>query len=86
VFRRRSRTSSSAPFLDAVAPQLAVISTGYANRFHMPHPGVLAAYERRGTEVYRTDWDGAVTVRVTADGLISVTSGRPRTVRSAFSS
>lgn len=81
-----SRTSSSPPFLDAVAPRLAVISAGYGNRFHMPHSEILAAYRRRGAVTRRTDLDGAVSVRVTADGLISVTTGRPRIAPSAFSS
>lgn len=63
-----SRTSSSAPFLDAVAPRLAVISTGYRNRFGHPHAAVLARYGARGVDVRRTDRDGALRVVLPADG------------------
>jgi competence protein ComEC len=57
-----SRTSSSEPFLDAVRPRLAVLSVG-ANPYGHPHHEVLARYARRGVVVYRTDRDGAVSVR-----------------------
>jgi competence protein ComEC len=67
-----SRTSSSAPFLDAVAPRLAVISTGYRNRFGHPHAAVLARYGARGVEIRRTDRDGALRVVLPADGTRGV--------------
>ena len=63
-----SRTSSSAPFLDAVAPGLALVSAGHRNRFGHPHPAVLARYAARGIEVRRTDLDGALRVVLPADG------------------
>jgi competence protein ComEC len=71
-----SRSSSSAALLDAVAPRLAVISVGADNRFGFPHPVVLDAYRRRGIALRRTDRDGAVSLRITADGAITVTTGR----------
>jgi competence protein ComEC len=37
-----SKTSSSAEFLDATKPQFALISAGYLNQFHHPHPDVLS--------------------------------------------
>ncbi|MFB3817050.1 MAG: DNA internalization-related competence protein ComEC/Rec2, partial [Candidatus Methylomirabilales bacterium] len=43
-----SRTSSSAAFLDAVRPEVALISAGYRNRFRHPHPEVLERYAARG--------------------------------------
>jgi competence protein ComEC len=71
-----SRTSSSALLLDAVAPRIAVVSAGAGNRFGFPHREVLDAYRRRGTQLWRTDRDGAVLLRITADGAISVDVGR----------
>ncbi len=46
-----SRTSSSAPFLDAVQPQLALVQAGYRNRFGHPAPDVVQRYRERGIEV-----------------------------------
>jgi competence protein ComEC len=63
-----SRTSSSGRFLDAVTPQLAVVSAGFENRFGFPHGDVLRRYAARACTVARTDLDGAVQVRVSAQG------------------
>ena len=55
-----SRTSSGEEFLRALAPQYAIISVGYGNRFGHPHPEALRRLTTRGIDVYRTDRDGAV--------------------------
>jgi competence protein ComEC len=54
-----SRTSSSAAFLDAVAPQVAVVQAAYRSRFGHPAPDVMARYAERGIEVVRSDRCGA---------------------------
>jgi competence protein ComEC len=56
-----SKTSSSQEFLDAVAPQFALISSGYKNQFHHPHPSVLARLAGRHAEILRTDERGLIT-------------------------
>jgi competence protein ComEC len=56
-----SRTSSTAAFLDAVAPQAAVVQAGYRSRFGHPAPAVLARYAERGIPVWRSDRCGAFT-------------------------
>ncbi len=61
-----SRTSSSAPFLQAVKPSVAVISCGVRNRYGHPHERTLAALADAGARVLRTDRDGSVVV--TTDG------------------
>jgi competence protein ComEC len=61
-----SRTSSSPGFVAAVAPRLAVISSGVRNRFGHPHRPTLLTFARAGVRVLRTDAVGAVTV--TTDG------------------
>ena len=66
VAHHGSATSSSAPLLAAVAPRLAVISAGADNRFGFPAAAVLARLREAGTEIWRTDEDGAV--RLESDG------------------
>ena len=58
-----SNTSSTDPFLDAVAPEFAAISDGFANSFHHPHPQVLARLAAHRAEVFRTDQQGLITIR-----------------------
>ena len=62
-----SKTSSSASFIAAVHPAVAVISDGYQNHFHFPALQVLERYNAAGVKVLRTDLDGAVMTRVTPD-------------------
>ena len=57
-----SKTSSIPPFLDAVAPAVAIVSAGYENSFGHPHPDVLKRLQDRHAAVLRTDLDGLVTV------------------------
>jgi competence protein ComEC len=59
-----SRTSSSEAFLAAVRPAAAVIPVGYRNRFGHPNGEVLGRYSAIDCGVFRTDRDGAVTVRL----------------------
>src|SRR5690606_33159168 len=50
-----SNTSSTAAFIEAVAPAVAVIPVG-TNTYGHPHPDVLARYaDDEAIEVYRTD-------------------------------
>lgn len=64
-----SRTSSTAPFIDAVQPRLAVFQVGYRNHYGHPRPDVLARYADRDIGIARTDQSGAVSVRLEARGL-----------------
>jgi competence protein ComEC len=57
-----SLTSSTREFLDAVRPQVAVVSAGRSNHFGHPVPEVLDRYRAVGAEIFRTDQDGAVMV------------------------
>jgi competence protein ComEC len=62
-----SSTSSSDAFLNAVQPELAIISVGAGNRYGHPSNDVLHALSRVGAEVLRTDEAGTVVVRT--DGI-----------------
>jgi competence protein ComEC len=64
-----SRTSSAPEFLGAVRPEVALVSVGYRNRFHHPHPDVVERYDALGVRVMRTDLDGAITVEMTPGGI-----------------
>jgi competence protein ComEC len=64
-----SRTSSALPFLDAVKPEVALVSVGYRNRFHHPHPEVVARYRALGARLLRTDLNGAISVELTPGGI-----------------
>ena len=54
-----SKTSSSAGFLDAVAPRIALVQAGYRNRFGHPAAEVLARYQARGIAVVDSAHCGA---------------------------
>jgi len=54
-----SKTSSSAAFLEAVQPTLALAQAGYRNRFGHPAPPVLARYRERGIVVVSSPVCGA---------------------------
>jgi competence protein ComEC len=73
-----SNTSSTGEFLDAVAPTFAVISDGFENSFHHPHPQVLDRLLAHHAAALRTDMQGLITVRT--DGWrIWVETYRPPT-------
>lgn len=71
-----SVTSSTTPFLDAVAPEMAVVSSGRNRRFGLPHASVMDAYRARGISVLRTDREGAVILDIGPNGTVMVTRGR----------
>lgn len=72
-----SRSSSSAAFVEALGPAVAVISCGQRNLYGHPSREVVARLERAGAHVFRTDQDGAVLVET--DGrelLVQTWTGR----------
>ena len=61
-----SRYATSARFLDAVAPEAAVISCGADNRYGHPARQTLDRLRKAGVKVYRTDLNGEIAI--VADG------------------
>jgi competence protein ComEC len=57
-----SLTSSTQEFLNALRPQVAIVSAGRSNQFGHPVPEVLDRYTAIGAAIFRTDRDGAVTI------------------------
>lgn len=64
-----SKSSSSMQFVQAVQPQHVVFTAGYRNRFGHPREEVLARYRESGSELLRTDRDGAVMFTLGEEGL-----------------
>jgi len=64
-----SKTSSTRALLDAVTPEVAVISCGARNRYGHPAPVTLDALAASGARVHRTDRDGAIMVTTDGDAL-----------------
>jgi competence protein ComEC len=58
-----SKTSSSEALLDALKPMLALVSAGYRNQFHHPHPDIVARYATRGISLLNTTQSGFVDLR-----------------------
>lgn len=56
--------SSSEEFLDRVRPRIAVISAGKNNAYSHPHKEVLRMLYKRGIHVFRTDFDGTISVEL----------------------
>jgi len=71
-----SRSSSSTAFIRAVAPELAVFSRGYRNRFGHPHARVTERYRLMGVATRDTARDGAVRIRARAGELLAVDGWR----------
>ncbi len=70
-----SDTSTDSAFLDAVRPEVALLSLGRDNRYGHPSPRVLRRLERAGAAIHRTDEQGTVRVVVRRDGSYVVRAG-----------
>jgi competence protein ComEC len=64
-----SHTSSTEPFLAAVAPRFATISSGVRNRFDHPRRVTLDALTRHGALVLTTKRSGSLTVESDGESL-----------------
>lgn len=65
-----SKTSSSEEFLDAVQPRLALVQSGYHNRFGHPARAVMVRYAQRQIKVVDTPHCGAITWRSWHDAAV----------------
>jgi beta-lactamase superfamily II metal-dependent hydrolase len=83
VAHHGGRYSSTARFLNAVAPQAAVISVGVVNEYGHPTPETIARLERAHAQVYRTDRDGTVTVETDGARIQVTTANGKREILSA---
>lgn len=65
-----SKTSSSLPFLQALAPKMALVQAGYRNRFGHPAPEVVGRYQALGIQWVETARCGAATWHSQAPTLV----------------
>lgn len=59
-----SKTSSTPEFVAAVHPHYAVFTVGYRNRFGHPKDEIVERYRTAGSELLRSDEDGAIEVEM----------------------
>lgn len=68
-----SRTSSSSAFLNAVTPEVVIISLGAGNNYGHPHQEALDRLSASGTEqIFRTDVDGTITLTTNGSSGYSI--------------
>lgn len=75
-----SKTSSSADFVNMVAPGVVIFTSGYLSRFKHPAPIVVARYQALNSLVFRSDLHGALHMffdsHTTINGEISIVRWR----------
>ncbi|MEO6118187.1 MAG: DNA internalization-related competence protein ComEC/Rec2, partial [Methylotenera sp.] len=84
-----SKTSSTSDFIAAVAPSVTIFTTGYLNRFGHPKPLIAERYQTFNSLLYRSDYDGALTLdfkastdaNLNSEPNISITSWRTQNRR-----
>ncbi|MFZ5569924.1 MAG: DNA internalization-related competence protein ComEC/Rec2 [Thermodesulfobacteriota bacterium] len=68
-----SKTSSTRRFLEAVRPELVVVSSRARGGARLPHPEVADRYRQMGLRILGTDGHGAVTIRTDGTGYAIMT-------------
>ena len=71
-----SLTSSTDQFVDQSNPNIAIISSGYQNRFSFPKAEVVARYQQIGAKIYNTATSGAIQVDFETSGQINISQYR----------
>jgi competence protein ComEC len=72
-----SAYSSSAAFIEAVHPRIAIVSVGRHNLFGHPAPSTLETLRVAGASIFRTDQCGAVTITTGAAGRLEAKTMLP---------
>ena len=64
-----SKTSSSHDFIASLNPQLAIVSSGFLNRWNMPVAEVLKRYQKQDVELMNTAKSGQIILKFTDKGI-----------------
>ncbi|MFQ3245633.1 MAG: competence protein ComEC [Arenicella sp.] len=67
-----SKTSSTAQFIEAVAPTMAMLAAGYKNHYGHPHPAVVERYQSSGIDLLSTIEHGSVLLKINSHGWTKV--------------
>ncbi|HET7703487.1 MAG TPA: ComEC/Rec2 family competence protein, partial [Candidatus Limnocylindrales bacterium] len=78
VAHHGSATASTATFLEAVRPRIAIVSAGADNPYGHPARSTVERVAATGARVLRTDRDGSVTVSIDPAGVIRTTMSGSR--------
>lgn len=81
VAHHGSKYSSDADFLETVSPKAAVISCGADNLYGHPHEEILERLQSAKAELYRTDTEGTILVKLKRNGTFAI---EPMTERKPF--
>ena len=64
-----SKSSSTLPFLQTVAPGVCIISSRESSRFGLPHLETITRLQKIGCRILRVDQVGAVQITVASEGI-----------------
>lgn len=70
VAHHGSKNSTSTKFLELVRPRIAFISCGRQNRYGHPHKELLQRLEEVKSDIFRTDENGAVEIKVSGGNVV----------------
>jgi len=71
-----SKTSSGWSFIEQLNSQIAIISSGYLNRFNQPAENILKRYQKHAVKVFNTADSGAVELTINQHGKIEIKQWR----------
>ena len=78
VAHHGSSGSSSIDFINAVSPELSVISVGENNKYHHPNDKTLLKYDFLDIPIVRTDYDGTISIIMTDNDIRRLDFSRKR--------
>ncbi|MFP5381681.1 MAG: DNA internalization-related competence protein ComEC/Rec2 [Gammaproteobacteria bacterium] len=73
-----SRSSSMEAFVEKVAPDHVVFTSGYRNRYHHPHRTIVERFRARGANILRSDRDGLIRFEFGEAGVTAAEYRNPR--------
>lgn len=72
-----SRTSTQKAWVERLKPDVSIISVGKRNRYGHPHQDTISTLTEFGSEIFRTDQHGSITIEIKKNGWKVFTSLQP---------